>query len=388
MDRLSPYRALFCLAAMHGLVDAVAMFIEPLWLELRTTLQLSPRQLFWLLSIAAVAPNFSQLVFGFLGDRYGVRWLLWFGPLVAVLCLSGIGLIRSVPFAGAMLLAGYVGVGAFHPEAATAAGRLLPQQRTRALSLFMFGGTLGLGAGPMLSGNLVQQFGLPSLAWLAIPGVLLVVLVQRLAGRAARGAPIGPAAVAVPDAGGSPRRTGLALFLVLICALRVVPNTGMTKAIAFTLESQGYAADRIGDAQSLFLISGSLGMLLVATRFNHGWERALMIGSPLAAAPFLVGLAVDGCPYWLMLVLLAPAGVILTGATPAMVSYAHQLFPRGTGMASALTMGISWGVSGLAVAGMITAFDHLHQPQWLFAAFIPCVLLASLGAACLPRVAT
>ena len=48
------------------------------------------------------------------------------------------------------------------------------------------------------------------------------------------------------------------------------------------------------------------------------------------------------------LALLVPSGVVLVGTTPAMVSYAHQLFPRDAGKASALTMGLSWGTSGLA----------------------------------------
>lgn len=381
---MSRYVALFCLAMMHALVDAFAMFLEPLWPELRKSLNLSQIELFGMLSIAAIAPNFSQLLFGYLGDRYGTRWLLWFGPAVAVVCLSCIGLVDTARAFGVLLLLGYVGVGAFHPEAAVAAGKLLPEQRTRSLSIFMFGGTLGLGVGPMLSGNIVKHFELPALAWMALPGVVLVLLVQLLAGR--------QTACAVPDqkethsateaTRGS--RARLALFLLLVCALRVVPNAGMTKAIAFTLEARGFAADVIGDAQSLFLVSGSLGMLLVATHFNQGWERALMIWSPLAAVPLLIGLTVPACPYWLMLTLLIPAGVILTGATPAMVSYSHQLFPRGTGMASALTMGLSWGISGLLVAQMTTHFDEIRQPQLLFGAFVPCLLLAALGARFLP----
>ena len=78
---------------------------------------------------------------------------------------------------------------------------------------------------------------------------------------------------------------------------------------------------------------------------------------------------------------------MLIGTTPAMVSYAHQMFPRDTGMASALTMGLSWGTSGLAVAAMTPVFaEQLHRPALLFAAFIPCLLFSAGGAMLLPHV--
>src|SRR5262245_2612996 len=115
---MSRYLPLLCLALMHALVDAVAMFIEPLWPELQRSLELSRTDLFVLLSITSVAPNFSQLVFGYVQDRYGSRYLLWLGPAVAAICLSALGLVHSVLTLGALLTVGYVAVGSFHPEGA------------------------------------------------------------------------------------------------------------------------------------------------------------------------------------------------------------------------------------------------------------------------------
>jgi len=110
-----------------------------------------------------------------------------------------------------------------------------------------------------------------------------------------------------------------------------------------------------------------------------------MILSPLASIPMMIALSFPGCPTWLLVALLVPSGVVLVGTTPAMVSYAHQLFPRDAGMASALTMGLSWGTSGLLVAGMITVFvDQFDKPALLFAAFVPCLALSAAGAAFLP----
>lgn len=382
---LSRYLPIVCLALMHAVVDAVAMFIEPLWPELRTILRLSEGELFVLLSVTAVAPNFSQILFGFVQDRYGSRYLLWLGPAVATACLTMIGMVGMPYTLGMLLAAGYVAIGSFHPEAAVFAGKLLPEQRTRAISLLMFGGTMGLGIGPALSGNLVRFYGLSALAWLAVPLLAFIAGIHLISRRAVAAVEISHGHESHPSAEPLAARWKLALFLLLICALRVVPNTGMTRALAFTLEQRGYEADVIGNVQSLFLVCGSLGILLVGSRFGRGSERRLMIYSPMAAIPLMIGLAIPDCPTWLMVALLVPSGVVLVGTTPAMVSYSHQLFPRDAGMASALTMGLSWGTSGLAVAGMTTVFvDQVHQPALLFAAFVPCLAFSAAGASFLP----
>lgn len=384
---MARYFSILCLALMHGLVDAVAMFIEPLWPELRRSFQLSQSELFLLLSITSIAPNFSQLLFGYVQDRYGSRYLLWAGPAVAALCLSAIGHAGTPVTLGLLLTAGYIGVGSFHPEAAVSASSALVDQRTKGLSLFMVGGTAGLALGPMLSGNLVKAFGLPALIWLAVPALAIVVAVQWFQRRVGENRPPGRSADHGPHGPHSGSRWKLALLLLAVCSLRVVPNAGFTKALAFTLETRGFEANVIGNMQSLYLVSGSLGMLLVGSWFGHGFERASLIVGPLASIPPLVGLALPECPTGLILALLVPAGVILIGTTPAMVAYAHQLFPRDAGMASALTMGLSWGISGLIVAELISwTVDHAGRPALLFLAFVPSLVLSALGALALPRI--
>jgi FSR family fosmidomycin resistance protein-like MFS transporter len=311
------------------------------------------------------------------------------GPAVAAVCLSAIGMAGSAVSLGLLLGVGYLFIGSFHPEGAVFAGQLLPEHRTRAISLFVFGGTLGLGLGPIVSGNLVQKYGLGVLPWLAIPALAMVVAITIASRRAVAAVAIPHPAALHPPAQPLGTRLKLALFLLLVCSLRVIPNSGMTRALAFTLEARGYEAGVIGNVQSLFLVCGSLGILVIGSRFGHGCERQLMIYSPLAAIPLMLALAVPACPTWLLVTLLAPSGLVLIGTTPAMVSYAHQTFPRDAGMASALTMGLSWGTSGLAVAGMTPVFtEQLHQPALLFAAFVPCLVVSAGGAYFLPRIET
>lgn len=67
-----------------------------------------------------------------------------------------------------------------------------------------------------------------------------------------------------------------------------------------------------------------------------------------------------------------------------MVSYSHQLFPNGGGVASAITMGMAWGGGGMIQAKITSHFVALDVPHQAFHAIIPCLILATLGALLLP----
>ena len=102
--------ALLCLILTHALVDAFAIFIDPLWPSLRDALELSQRQLAVLMTLWALAPSLSQVGFGYLQDRYQTGSLSLAGPLVAVGCLALLGLAPSAGVLMVLLLAGETGV--------------------------------------------------------------------------------------------------------------------------------------------------------------------------------------------------------------------------------------------------------------------------------------
>ena len=383
---MAQYLPLVCLILTHTLVDSYAIFVEPLWPSLRDALRLSDRELIGLMMLWTLTPSVSQVGFGYLQDRYGTRVLLLVGPLLAAVCLSGIGLAGSVPVLWSLLFLGGIGVGAFHPEAAVVAGRLGPEHRTRTLALFMFGGTCGLALGPVVSGNLVYHFGLRSLAWAAVPGVVLILALGWAGGLATRARKVqsGPAPGLREIFDG---RRGHMLLLLCVAGLRTVPSVGMGKALAFVLDGRGFGEHVIGNTISVFLFSGGMGMLLTASALRSGWERNTLVLCPLAGIPFLLLMAWPGCPYWLMVSLLVPVGILLTGTMPAMVSYAQGLLPRGQGLASSVTMGLSWGIGGSVAVAFVMHYDRLGTPWMTIAAFAPCLALSAVGALFLPHIA-
>ena len=109
-----------------------------------------------------------------------------------------------------------------------------------------------------------------------------------------------------------------------------------------------------------------------------------MVACPLLGIPLLAVWGWEGCPTWLLITVLVPTGLVLWGTTPAMVSYAQQIFPRGAGVASAITMGLAWGGGGLIEAPFTAYFQDIGRPQLAVWAFLPFVAIAGLSAMWLP----
>lgn len=378
------YRCLICLTLTHIVVDASAIVVGPLWGELKRVHALTENTLFIVLTIHALASSLAQPVFGYIRDRYPIKSILWIGPLLGALMMPMVGPANNLIILCFALLLGGIGIGSFHPEAAVVAGSLIPERRTRSLSLFMFGGAMGLALGPLVCGAIVSTWGLSSI-WILAPLYSgLILFLYRL------GKP--PAELFERDRKKPAQtlsqmlegRIFLALFLFLVCSLRLVPNMAMDKLISFILEKQGASAIQIGMMQSIFLFSASAGMLLMAFRFKSGHEKAFMVGCPLLGIPLMLVLGWEGCPTWLMGLLLIPCGLVLWGTSPAMVSYSHQLFPKGGGVASAITMGMAWGGGGMIQAKITSHFVAIDVPHQAFHAIIPCLVLATIGALFLP----
>ncbi|MES2790358.1 MAG: MFS transporter [Planctomycetota bacterium] len=383
---MSSVRALVCLSLLHCVVDAYAMLVEPLWPRLSSELRLTPWSQWLLLTVAMLAVNFSQPVFGLLRDRWHIPAIMWIGPLVGVIGLPLLGVLPHVWALCAVLTLGLVGIGAFHPEAVTMAGTVLEGQRTRGISIFLLGGTLGLGLGPLIGGYCVQAWGFRSLAWLIPPGMVLVLLLElgSRTGSNRRERPADPHRVRlIPFL----REHGpVAGLLLLVSTCRVLPAVGIPKAIAFTLANQQIDVGVIGLTQSVFLSAGSLGMLYLAGKFRHGTERRHLVLDPLVALPLVLGLGVWYENYYVTIALLMLAGLVLNGTTAAVISYSHQLFPNNTGIASSLTMGFAWGLAGIVVAILTTVTNQAQHPEWLYWTFLSPLLVSSLLAMLLPRI--
>lgn len=342
---------LLLLTLLHFVVDSIASQLSPLWPELVRHYGLGNGGTFWLLLIWMLANSFSQFAFGLIGDSPLARQLVWLGPAAAAICLGSVGLSTSPLLLIFLLICGGLGIAAFHPEGAALAGNSWPASRSRAMSIFAMGGFLGQALGPYLSGRCVDRSGLSGLSSGIVVGLGALALLRFFYREshpplASNGFHAARDAVRVII-----RHRFTVAMLLAIGSLRLVAASGVPVAISYWLTTKNLPKAEIGLVQSCFLGGIGLGGLLCATFVRSGLEWRILWLCPLLSAPLILVIPLlDGVP---LKSVTFTAALFQGIALPVFISYGQQLLPESQRVASSITMGVSWGIGGAIVAGLI-----------------------------------
>ncbi|MEZ4516206.1 MAG: MFS transporter [Chloroflexota bacterium] len=162
-------------ALTHFFVDVLNSSRTLLVAVLAVSLDLSNAEVGLSLLIYNIGNALTQPFFGGLADRIGPRKLVimgmgWMIGFYALAAIAGDWIaLAAVTVAG-------LGSGAFHPSGTMVASHASTTARTQATSIFFMAGQLGLFAGPILTGLLLEQFGRP--AYLVLPLLALTALIS------------------------------------------------------------------------------------------------------------------------------------------------------------------------------------------------------------------
>jgi FSR family fosmidomycin resistance protein-like MFS transporter len=374
---------LIFVAATHCLVDLVAGTLNPLWPRFESHFQLAGWEIAALFFLWQLTTSISQFFFGLYGDRFHARWLLWAGPLAAVVCLGSIGLTDSALVLAALLVAGGLGIAAFHPEAAALAGSAAPEQRSRVMSIFIMGGFIGQAIGPVYSGAVVDYFGLRGLGWGIVVGLVLCLALI----------PLGRRNLAAPTSKSQPRRSlestfrgrKASLFLVLVIgSLRIIAASGVPVLAGYLLAARGADATQTGFVQSAFMAGIGLGGLACAALLKAHHERLILWICPLLVTPVLV--LIPGMSGLALAAVVCLTGLLLGISLPVLISFGQQLMPGSPRIASSITMGVSWGVGGGGVAIILAACQVLGRFDVAFYVFAAASTVSSALCIWLPAI--
>ena len=55
-------------------------------------------------------------------------------------------------------------------------------------------------------------------------------------------------------------------------------------------------------------------------------------------------------------------GLLLGVVSPVLIGYGQRLLPEGQRLASAITMGVSWGIGGLIVSALVGTLNYVGRP--------------------------
>jgi FSR family fosmidomycin resistance protein-like MFS transporter len=371
------------LSLAHGVVDTFAAVVNPLWPDLRDDLQIGDVGIQGAYAIWTLAASITQVAFGYWGDRNRGRWLIWAGPAMGIVCLCLLGWVHSLVALSWLLVFGGLGIAAFHPEGAARAGATWPGHRSRAVSIFTVGGFLGQALGPLVSGYISDKYGMAALAWCIPVGLLLLGLLMIGTRRSARlQIPVAPAPRVSLATLFHGRKLGVSLMLA-IGTLRTIPSLGVPLGMAFLLKEQGASNEAIGGMQSMFLLGIGAGNLGCAVFIRRHWERPAMWALPLVAVPLMF--LCPAASFEMLLLYVFVIGFVLGATLPVLISYGQQLLPEGQRTANSISMGVTWGVGGAILAGVLAAIAPEKHALGVFGFFAVVLVLSSLCCLWLPE---
>ncbi len=317
--------------------------------------------------IAAALLNLSssviQPIFGWVADRWPMRWFIPAGILVTGIFMSAIGLVPS--YAALLILITCTGLGtaAFHPAASMSVAQASGDRRGFGMSFFSAGGNLGFAIGPITAAWLLTQFGLQGTLFLFVPCCLtaLATFWWREALFADR-----------EERRDEPRESISRRIawrpLTILCAyitLRSWTYSGFLVFLPLLLHEQGVSLVEAGRALFVFLFFGALGGMLGGYLSDRVGRQEVMAVSLLAFPLLMSGAILLAGPAKFLF--LALAGAALLASFSVTVVFAQDLMPGKLGLASGITLGLGFGTGGLGVgiSGFLADAVGLWTSLWV-----------------------
>jgi FSR family fosmidomycin resistance protein-like MFS transporter len=340
--------AFLTLCTGHFVNDLYSSIIFPLLPLIKLKLGLTTAQIFWLAPIYAISSSLLQPLYGMLSDRYARRAFAVFGPAVTAGFVSLIGLAPSYAVLIVVLVAGGIGIGSFHPQAAAMASIASGDRRRVGMAVFSASGTLGYALGPLAIALIVGAYGLEKTYYVIGLGLLMSAVLYRVC------PPLEEPAR--PEAGATNMRWQLLaalravwkplLLLYLITVIRSGLQMTTNNYLPFLLRERGYDVTGTGGVITVFLLLGGVGGLAGGFMAERMSGRAVTLYSGLLAGPLMIAAFLTPGPAGI--ILLGLGGFMLLSTIPVIVAMAQELVPGRTSTVSALMMGAAWGVGALA----------------------------------------
>lgn len=366
------------LSTAHFVMDSYSSFLFQLLPLMATKLHLTPAQVGLVPPTLTIASSLMQPVYGVISDRYLKRSMAVFGPLIAAIFLSCLGMADSLTMLMALVILGGVGVGMFHPQGAALVSRAassdgLGRHQGMVMSVFSSAGTVGYALGPLLVAMMVNRYGLENSWYTVIWGAAFWVILFRYCppleqrGKA-EGAP------ALTDA----LRAAWAPLTLLYFAvvLRSAVSVSIQTYWPFALKSSGMTEMEYGSVLAGFLFFGGVGGFFGGALADRlGARRVSMVAMLIATPLLLAAFSTRGMP---SNVLLMAGGAVLNLPIPISVVMAQRLVPGGASTVSALMMGFAWGAGAL-----MTPIVGAMSEKFGFARALAIVAVFPLGSAAL-----
>lgn len=370
------WRGVSFMSFAHLVHDGYLGILGVLLPQLRDKLQFS-LFLAGLLGPAQQVGSLFQPVFGALGDRFGTKKFVVFSVAATGLTMSMVGLSPSFFVLLVLIFLGGVSSAIYHPNGSVLLTNQAGKRWGLGLSIYSFGGNIGLALGPLVATAILLSWSLPAIGVLALPALILAALLALMLRNVSESR--------------RPRRTGGAdrswwraerwplSLIALIIAGRSFGAGGLTLFLPTLLTERGYTLTFIGlITTSYFAIGGVGGLVTGWLSDRFGRIPVMSVNMVIAPIAWLTFVLTEGNG---ALIALFIAAACLLGHQPVMTALGQEMYPDRRGTIVGFTLGASFALQSLgtlAVGALATWIGLANAFAWL--AMAPVIALPSLYA--------
>ena len=370
-------KVIFSLTLVHFIGDFYASFVNPLLPLFVERFSLTLTEVGLITGISRILAFIVQPSVGYMADRYQGRLFIFSGLLLAILFIPLVGVAPSFPLLLFVISLGSIGSSMYHPPCAGMVSAYAGRHTGLSMSVFILGGTVAFGVGPLFITYYVQFQGLDATPYTMILGLGVMVFLL----------------ITVPNPGregfmnlgfiGSIREVlgatwkPIALLWVIMVLRAFVGQSFMT-FIPVLYAREHYSLVSIGVMISLFTVGGAISGLLSGHLSDRvGYKPIFFLTHGLATLSLYFLLVLPGNWVYFNAFL---AGFLVLATMPLGVAMGQELAPKGKSMVSSLMMGLAFGTGGLMtpLTGKLGDMFSI-RPVLMVVAMVPLFTTALIG---------
>ncbi len=310
--------------------------------------------------------SFIQPVFGYLGDRISLPWLMGIGAFLAGSGLACVGFLDSYwAIFMAVTLSG-IGIALFHPEGGRMANLSAGKNKGAGIALFAVGGNIGFALGPIIASVALTTWGLEGSVVFLIPATTMLILVlfslkklNRIASRPQRQMKTGTQT--------SEKDDWKSFFRVSACITsRSIVTYGLTTFIPLYFAAVMMLSETAASASlTLYSIVAATATLFGGRLADRlGFYRTIR-GSFLLLVPLMVIFPMAGSVYG-SIFLLIPIAVFLNAPQGATIALGQKFLPNHLGTSSGIMLGLAVSIGGMLAPGIGWIGDRYGLPMAMY----------------------
>jgi FSR family fosmidomycin resistance protein-like MFS transporter len=365
-----PRRSLLLVAAGHLILEVCNNGLPVVYPLLVGAGWLTYTQIGVVTFVASLSAALSQPVLGYASDRWDPRRMVVGAVALSALSMGATGFSSNFVALALLVALAMVGSAAFHPAGASlSAASSWEGRKGAAVAIFSVGGNVGSALSPWWLSLGVGRFGFRGTAIIAPLGLLGALLIWSQL----RSTPL-PRSHRASGGDQVARRGSVAGLVVIVLAVffRTWFQISVNTYLPSWAEAGGRSIQAGGGMLSAALVAMALGSLLGGTLSDRTGRWPLMAVSLGLLAPLVW--SVPAVPAPLQPVLIALLGFLVGATFPVAIVAAQETWPTGHGMASGLTMGLTWiggGIGAVVTGAVADRFSLDVALQWLW---LPAVL--------------